>query len=57
MRKKLKQISMKRGSNPILLFEMLASIEEQYLAPGTKLDEADLIAVVLDVAPDEYPSF
>ena len=56
MRQKLNQITMKRGSNPSLLFEMLASIEDQYLAPGMKLDEADLIAVVLDVAPDEYQS-
>jgi hypothetical protein len=24
------------------------------MAPGDKIDEADLIAIVLDVAPDEY---
>jgi hypothetical protein len=56
MHQKLNQITMRRGSNPPMLFEMLASIEDQYLVPGMKLDEADLIAVVLDVAPDKYQS-
>jgi hypothetical protein len=37
MHQKLNQIAIKRGSNPSLLFEMLASIEDQYLAPGMKL--------------------
>ena len=45
---------MKKGAEPALLFEQLSSIEEQYLAPGDKIDYADLIAIVLNVAPDEY---
>jgi hypothetical protein len=36
MRQRLNQITMKKGSNLSLLFEKLASIEDQYMAPGEK---------------------
>jgi hypothetical protein len=32
----------------------LNGIEEKYLTPGNKIDESDLIAIVLDVAINEY---
>jgi hypothetical protein len=37
MRQRLNQITMKKGSNPSLLFEKLSSIKDQYMAPGEKL--------------------
>ena len=54
MQQKMSRITMQKGSDPALLFEKLAMIEEKYMAPGKKIDETDLIMVVLDVAPDEY---
>jgi len=30
----------------------VSSIENQYNAPGVKIDEGDLIAVILDAAPE-----
>jgi hypothetical protein len=44
---------MKKGSDPAVLFETLASIEDQYDGVGM-IDESDLIAIVLDVATDDY---
>jgi gag-polypeptide of LTR copia-type/Zinc knuckle len=54
MRQKLNKITMKKGSDPTLLFEELSGIEEKYMIPGQKIDESDLIAIVLDVATDDY---
>jgi Zinc knuckle len=54
MRQIMNRITMQKGSDPALLFEKLAMIEEKYMAPGTKIDKTDLIAVVLDVALDKY---
>jgi len=54
LRQKLNKITMKKGSDPSLLFEELNGIEERYMTPGNKIDEAELIAIVLDVATDEY---
>jgi hypothetical protein len=54
LRQKLNKITMKRNADPATLFEQISSIENQYNAPGKKIEEADLIAVVLDAAPAEY---
>jgi hypothetical protein len=32
----------------------LNGIEEKYLTPGNKIDESDLIAIILDVTTKEY---
>jgi hypothetical protein len=56
MRQKLNHITMRKFRNLTLLFEKVASIQDQVLAPRLKIDEADLIAVFLDVAPVEYQS-
>ena len=48
MRQQLNRIKMRKGTDPALLFEQFSSIEEQYLAPWDKIDEADLIAIVLN---------
>jgi hypothetical protein len=53
MRQKLNQVSMRKGSDPAILFETLAAIEDQYDGIGD-IKESDLIAVVLDVATQEY---
>ena len=47
MRQQLNRITMKKGSDPALLFEQSSAIEEKFMAPGDKIDEADLIAIVL----------
>ena len=54
VQQKLNKITMKKGSNPTLLFEELSGIEEKYMIPGHKIDESDLIAIVLDVATNNY---
>lgn len=54
MRQKLNKVAMKKGEDPAMLFDKLRAIENQYTAAGCSIDEGDLIAVVLDVAPDEY---
>jgi Reverse transcriptase (RNA-dependent DNA polymerase)/Zinc knuckle len=53
MRQRLNQVQMKKGSDPAVLFETLAAIEDQYDGVGM-IDESDLIAIVLDVATDDY---
>jgi hypothetical protein len=53
MRQKLNQVNMNKGSNPTILFETLAAIEDQY--DGFRaIEEADLTSIVLNVATDEY---
>ena len=54
MRQQLSKIRMKKGMNPLILFETLTSIQNQYLGPGKKLPKEELIPIILDVAPEEY---
>ena len=54
MRQKLNKVAMKKGADPATLFEQLSAIENQYTTPDRKIEEGDLIAVVLDAATDEY---
>ena len=54
MRQKLTRIKMKKGMDPSILFETLTSIQKQYLGPGKSLPKEELIAIILDVAIDEY---
>jgi hypothetical protein len=51
----LNGIKMKKGEDPATLFEQISSIENKYNKNG-KIDEEDLIAVVLDAAPSDYQS-
>ena len=55
-RQKLNQVSMKKGSDPTILFEKLAAIEDQYGDMEGGVSKMDLIAIVLDAATDEYQS-
>jgi hypothetical protein len=45
---------MKKGMNPSELFETLTSIKIQFLGPGKTLPKDDIIAIILDVASEEY---
>ena len=53
MRQKLNKVVMKKGRDPAILFETLAEIEDKY---DGSVDKADLIAIVLEAATDEYQS-
>jgi hypothetical protein len=52
----LNQVTTRKDSNLTTLFEKLALIQDRYLAPGSRIDKANLIAVVFDIAPVEYQS-
>jgi predicted Zn-ribbon and HTH transcriptional regulator len=54
MRQQLAKIQFKKGMDPALIFEQLTSIQNQYLGPGKRLDKDELIALILDIATDEY---
>ena len=42
---------MSRKEDPVMLFEQLSKIENQF---STAVNKADAIAIVMDAAPDEY---
>jgi hypothetical protein len=54
IRQQLARIKMKKGTDPSILFEQLTSIQNQFLGPGKRLDKDELIAIILDVATEEY---
>ena len=54
MRQQLSKIRMKRGTNPSVLYETLTIIQNQCLVPGVRLPKDDIIAIILDVASEEY---
>ena len=45
---------MKRGSNPSHQFGQSNTIQNQYLGPRQRIEKEEFIAVVLDVAPEDY---
>jgi hypothetical protein len=56
MRTKLSKVTMKQNDDPRLLFNQLASIQSEYRSVTQKIDQYDLIAVVLENAPEKYKS-
>jgi hypothetical protein len=56
MRTKLSQVSMKSDDDPKVLFNQLATIQSAYNNATQKIDPFDLIAVVLEKAPNKYKS-
>jgi hypothetical protein len=55
LRQELNQIKMKKNGNPAGLFEQISAGENIYNnTAATKIDEEDLIAVILDAVPAEY---
>jgi hypothetical protein len=47
---------MKKNEDLTTLFEQISSIEKKYNTSTSHIEEEDLIAVVLDAAPQEYQS-
>jgi hypothetical protein len=56
MRTKLNHVTMKADEDPKTLFDQLASIQSAYNDATRKIDTYDLIAVVLEKAPEQYKS-
>jgi hypothetical protein len=55
LRQMLNSIKMKKGSDPASLFEQISSVENRFnIGTRGRIDQDDLIAVVLDAAPQEY---
>jgi hypothetical protein len=54
MRQHLSRVKMKKGTNPSALFETLTWIQNQFLGPGVRLPKDEIIAIILDVASEEY---
>ena len=54
LRQMLNGIKMKKSDDPAIIFEQISAIENQYNTDTKKIDEEELIAIVLDVAPFEY---
>jgi hypothetical protein len=57
MRTLLNQVSMKTHDDPRALFDQLASIQSAYNDATMLIDPDDLVAVILEKAPDEYNQF
>ena len=56
MRTRLSQVKMKADEDPRMLFNQLAFIQSAYNDATRKIDPDDLIAVVLEKAPEKYKS-
>jgi hypothetical protein len=54
LRHKLASIKMKKKTNPKTIFEQISAIKNRYNTSTRKIDNDDLIAVILDAAPYEY---
>ena len=52
----LNSVTMKRNDDPSVMFEKISEIQNRYNTATHKLDEVDLIAAVVAVAPAEYKS-
>jgi hypothetical protein len=56
LRHQLNKVTLKKGADPATLFEQLSALENRYNTSSRTIDEDDLIAVVIDAAPQEYQS-
>ena len=54
MRELLTKVSMKANQDPSTLFEQISAIQNRYNTSTRKIDEEDLIAVILKAAPKDY---
>ncbi|MEM9078895.1 MAG: zinc finger CCHC domain-containing protein, partial [Bacteroidota bacterium] len=53
---KLLKVAMKKKEDPKILFEQVATIQNWYESDSKKINKAQLIAVILKAAPEEYAS-
>jgi hypothetical protein len=56
LRQRLSVIRMKKNEDPATLFKKISSIENKFNMSTRHIEEENLIAVVLDAAPQEYQS-
>ena len=54
LRQMLNSITMKKDADPATMFEQIASVENKYNTATKQIEEDDLVAVVLDSAPEKY---
>ena len=54
LRQVLYAIKIKKGKDPSTLFQQISNVKNKYNAATKKINEDDLIAVVLDAATAEY---
>ena len=54
LRQALNNVRMNEGENPNKLFEQISAIKNRYSNSSIKIDDAELIAVVITVSPNEY---
>jgi hypothetical protein len=53
---RLNKVTMKRGEDPGATFEQLSAVKKMYNTSTSKIEEEDLIAVVIAAAPKDYQS-
>ena len=54
LRQKMSKVRMKKNDDPATLFEQLSAIENQYNTATQQIDDEDMIATVISVAPTKY---
>mmetsp|Transcript_18815 Transcript_18815/g.23344 ORF Transcript_18815/g.23344 Transcript_18815/m.23344 type:complete len:1201 (+) Transcript_18815:436-4038(+) len=56
LRAMLNEVSMKKDEDPCTLFEQISAIENKFNTKNRKIEEEELIAVVMAAAPEQYAS-
>ena len=56
LRQMLASVSMKDNEDPATLFEQISAIENKFNTVSSKIEEEELIAVVMSAAPKAYVS-
>jgi hypothetical protein len=54
LRGRLNKVSIKKGQDPELIFEQISAIKNQYNTSTSTVSKEDLIAVIIDAAPQEH---
>jgi hypothetical protein len=54
LRRRMNGIKMKKGSDPVELFNQISAIKVRYERPGSTIDENEFIAIVISVTPSTY---
>jgi hypothetical protein len=54
LRRMMNGIKMKKGSDPVELFNQISAVKVRYERPGNTIDENEFIAIVISVAPSTY---
>jgi hypothetical protein len=54
LRRRMNGIKMKKGRDPVELFNQISAVKVRYERPGSAIDENECIAIVISVAPSTY---